>query len=60
MEEPILWLFGWEKAKDGTQAINAPDCANLLLDIRLINNPYLKHNTQAVTSVLKWTWRCQN
>jgi putative Mg2+ transporter-C (MgtC) family protein len=31
-----------------------------LLDIRRIKKPYLKHKTHAISSVLKWTWRCQN
>jgi hypothetical protein len=60
MGEPISGLLGWEKAKEGKQAINAPDCVKFLLDIRLIKKPYLKHNTHAVTSVLKQTKRYPN
>ena len=53
MGEPISGLLGWEKAKEGKQAINAPDCVKFLLDIRLIKKPYLKHNTHAITSVFE-------
>jgi uncharacterized protein with ParB-like and HNH nuclease domain len=60
MAEPILGLLTCEKAKEGKQAINAPDWVKSLLDIRLIKKPYLKHNTQAVTSVLKQTKRYPN
>jgi hypothetical protein len=37
MGEPISGLLDcWEKAKEGKQAINAPDWVKFLLDIRLI------------------------
>jgi hypothetical protein len=49
MGEPISGLLGcWEKAKEGKQAINAPDWVKFLLDIRLIKKPCLNYSSPSL------------